>query len=259
MKEKKRISKFKIILFLIVVLLVSGVFARNAVVKATLSAGVKAITGLDLSIKSIKVGLATSLIDIKDLKLHNPPEFSDEIMVYMPKIYIDYRLRGLLKKKVHFNKITLNLKEILVVKNKDGQLNLDKLKAIQSKQEKEPVIKKASSSKMPQLQIDNLDLKIGKVIYKDYSLGETPKVREYDINIDEQYTNISDPKILASLIVSRALMHTTISSLTNFDLKSVNQGLSETLKGVGSQTTEAAKKTLDTAVDAIKNILPFGK
>ncbi|MFH1790840.1 MAG: hypothetical protein ABH885_02515, partial [Candidatus Omnitrophota bacterium] len=54
--------------------------------------------------------------------------------------------------------------------------------------------------------IDRLRLKIGKVSYKDYSARQgTPRVMEYNINLDEEYTNITNPYTLVSLIVVKAL------------------------------------------------------
>ena len=144
---------------------------------------------------------------------------------------------------------------------------------------------KKEKTKMPDLQIDLLDLKIGTVIYKDYSKGTPPKERVFNVNIDERYENITDPQSFVRLIVLKALKNTTIASLTNFDLGKLQRGISGTVKKTAEMVQEAkgraieagkdaakgtvdkaaeagkdaAKGTVDKAADTIKKILPFGK
>ena len=71
----------------------------------------------------------------------------------------------LLKKKVHLKEVRIHLNEFVIVKNKDGEVNLDKLKAVKKEpaegtaRKKETPPPKAQQGKM---QIDLLSLKIGK-------------------------------------------------------------------------------------------------
>ena len=89
----------------------------------------------------------------------------------MPEIYVDYDLPAIVKGKVHLTEVRINLKEFMVVKNEKGELNLDSLNVVQEQQPrkkraKEPEPKE--EGKEPDLQIDVLELKIGKVIYKAF-------------------------------------------------------------------------------------------
>ena len=184
------------------------------------------------------------------------------------------------------------------MKNADGQLNLDSLRVVKET-EGEEVEKddgKKEKTEMPDIQIDLLDLKIGTVIYKDYSKGSPPKEKVFKVNINERYENITDPQSLVRLIIFKALKNTTIASLTNFDLGKLQSGISGTVKkttemaqeatgraieagktvlqdtadetvgkaaeagkDASEKAKEAAKDTVDKAADAIKKILPFGK
>jgi len=270
------------------------------IIKTSVSAGVKAMTGLKLSIRSMNVGVFKSLIGINELKLYNPSGFVDELMIDLPEIYVNYDLGAFMKGKAHFEEVRLNLKEFIVVKNADGQLNLDSLKVVEAAEEEEVIEKgKKEKTKMPDLQIDLLDLKIGTVIYKDYSKGTPPKERVFNVNIDERYENITDPQSFVRLIVLKALKNTTIASLTNFDLGKLQEGISGTVKKTaemaqeakgraieagkdagekvketaeetvdkaaeagkeaGEKVKETAKETVEKAADTIKKILPFGK
>lgn len=271
----KRIS---IIIIVILALLAGLIFAKNIIAKNAVSAGVKAIAGLNLSMKSMDVGIFKSLIRIKELKLYNPSGFPDKLMLNMPEIYVDYNLGAFFKKKVHFEEIRLNLKEFVVVKNEKGELNLNALKVVQDKKEKKVSQEKKEKTKMPEFKIDVLELKIGKVIFKDYSQGTQLKIKEFNVNIDERYENITNAYAFASLIVTKALMNTTIGSLANFDLGLLKEGVSKTLKkateaavgvvdkdleadvvGTGAKAEGVAKEKVKKAADTIKNILPFGE
>jgi hypothetical protein len=74
-----------------------------------------------------------------------------------------------------------------------------------------------------------IELKIGKVVYKDYSRGTEPFVQEFNVNLNERYSNITDPYKLVSLIVVKALWNTTIASLANFNLDGLKGTISDTL------------------------------
>ena len=238
------------------------------------------MTGLKLSIKSMNIGILNTLIGIKKLQLYNPPGFVDKLMVDLPEVYVDYDLGAFIKGKVHLEEVRLDLKEFSVIKNEKGELNLDSLRVVEEKKEEKvegEEGKEEEKTKMPELQIDVLELKIGKVVYKDYSKGTPPKVREFNVNIDERYENITDPRALISLIIVKALKNTTIARLTNFNLGALQEDVAEKLKETTRKVVETADKAIETgkdvekkvkdtaretiekATDTIKKILPFGK
>ncbi len=264
-----------IIAFLLVLVIVIAV-GKNIIAKTAVTTGVKVVTGLNMKMDSMNIGIVKTLLSIKGLVLYNPTDFEDKIMMDLPEIYVDYDLGAFLKKKVHLNEVRLDLKEFVVVKNKQGVLNLDSLTAVQTAKKTEPVKKeeeKAKPAKKPQIQIDLLKLKIGKVIYKDYSNSDKPSVQEFNINIDEEYENITDPAAVVRIIVAKALANTTLSSLTNFKLGPLTDSLQGVVKDAGKLVGDIAGDTLNlgknvggTATDTVKNtanklkkLLPFGK
>jgi uncharacterized protein involved in outer membrane biogenesis len=249
-------KKLGMIILIIVVLLVAVVFTRNIIAKNAISAGVKAMTGLNLSIGNMDVKIMKSIVSIKEMKLYNPPEFSDKLMIDMPEIYVDYDLGAFLKKQVHFERINLNLKELVVMKNEKGELNLNSLKVVKDKQA--PSTEEKAGK--PEFKIDVLQLRINKVLFKDYSQGTSPKTMEFNLNIDERYENITDANKLISLIVTRALMNTTIAKLADFDLKSLQIDTGDLLKGANKSAQDVfdkAKEESEKATEKIKDILPF--
>jgi len=253
-----------VVIFILVISL-----AKDTIIKVSVENGVRLVTGLPLKIQSFKVGIAKTLVDIKGMKLYNPKGYPDKIMLDIPEVYVDYNLSDIIKGKIHLEEMRINLEEFIVVKNQNGELNLDSLKVAQAQKTGEGPEKKGKA-RAPDIQIDSLGLKIGKVIYKDYSKGPKPSVQEFNVNLNEKYTNITNPHSLVSLIVVKALMNTTIVRLTNFDLGGLKGAVSDTLASTQKiavegaqkaqeavkQTTEALKKTTEELKDVFQ--LPFG-
>jgi hypothetical protein len=201
-------------------------------------------------------------------------------MVDLPEIYVDYNLGAIMGGKAHLEEVRLNLKEFIVVKNEAGELNLDSLRVVKETEgeEAEKDDSKKEKTEMPDIQIDLLELKIDKVIYKDYSKGGSPKVREFNVNIDERYENITDPQSFVRLIIVKALKNTTIASLANFNIGKLQKGLTDTVRKtaenalqapgkaveagkdlIEEKAAETAKETVGKAADTLKKFLPFGK
>ncbi|MFC1509600.1 AsmA family protein, partial [Candidatus Omnitrophota bacterium] len=249
------------IIIAILILLIVLIPAKNIITKKILSKSVMALTGLRLEIETIDVGVAKSLVSINGLMLFNPPGFKDRLMVDMPEIYVDYVPIDLLKGKIRLETVKLDLKELIVVKNKNGELNVDSLKTLKRKKKAstEPSIKKRKTSR---LHIDVLELKIGRVIYKDYYQRANARITEFNVNINERHKNIDDPRKLANLILFKALINTSIANLAGFDLDILENALGDTLGTAfkaGEIVTDSAKEVTEKAANVIKSILPFGK
>ena len=248
----------KRIVLVSLVLVVVLFLARNLIAQAVVSQAVRVITGLSVQIQSMEVGIARPVVGAQGVKLFNPLRYPDRTMIDLPELFIHYDLKGFFRGKVHLPEVKIHLNEFVVVKNQSGELNLNSIRGIQAAAEKKqgkPTPAQGPSS----LQIDLLELKIGKVIYKDYSAGAPPKVKEFIIGIDERYQNITNPAALGTLIVSRALVHTTIASLANIDLGALQSDLTGTAKEATQGAVQAAGKTLEQATETLKTLFPFEK
>lgn len=256
----------KILTILIVVVAVVAVigFTKNLIIEKAIEKWAATVTGLKLDIGSINVGIIKTIVHIKSLKLENPSGFSDRTMIDMPEIYIHYDLPAIIGGKIHLPELRLAIKEFVVVKNKNGELNLNSLRTVMANREgKTP--SQVSPGKAPEIKIDLLKLSIGKAIYKDYSRGGTPYIREFNINLNESYTNVDDPYELANIIVVKALTGTSIANLANFDLNSLQGTVGDTLasaqKLAGSVTDarQAIAATQETATNTVKTAAETAK
>jgi uncharacterized protein involved in outer membrane biogenesis len=255
-------KKLGIVVGIIVVIFVLLLVFKNIIIKTAIEQATKKATGLELTIGNMDVSLLASKVDVTDMRLLNPAGFPDKVMIDIPKFLVDVELASLFKQRKHVETLELNLNELMVVRNKERKLNIDSLTALgQKKQEGEkPVEQKEAKQegKAPQVTIDKLILKIGKVTYKDYSLGGTPFTKTFNIGINEVYRDVTDLNKLVKLIIVRALEGTGIAQLANFDLGSLKGDVGEILQKGVSGATEAGKKELQTTTEGATKKLGEG-
>ncbi len=246
-------KKVGIVVGIIVVIFVLLLVFKNVLIKMAVEQGTKKATGLELVIANMDVGFLTSKVDITEMRLLNPPGFQDKVMIDIPKLLVDVEFASLFKQRKHVETLELNLKELMVVQNKERKLNINSLTALGKKEQegKKPAEEKEGKKegKATQVVIDKLILKIGKVTYKDYSQGETPFTKTFNVGINEVYRNITDLNALVKLIIVRALERTAIAQLANFDLGSLKSDVDEILQKGVSGVSEAGQKELGTTSD----------
>jgi len=239
---------------MIVILLVLFL-AKDYIAGMFLTFGVSSFTDLPASLQKVTFGFFDGKIDVKGFKLYNPTrEFKDRVMLDIPELYMDCDVGSFLSGTKHLKEVKLNIRELVVVKNVDGELNIDSLKAIQTKGGK-----KEGSKQDFKFKIDVLEMRVDKVVYKDYSRAGEPVVREFNIGLNERYTNITDPYSFASLVIFKALVNTSIASLANFDLGPLKNAASDALANATETATEAVTGAVSKGAEAVKELLPFGK
>lgn len=214
---------------------------KDIIIKASIESAVSYKTGLRIKIGELKTNFSKGFISIKDMFILNPKGFDDRIMAELPEVYIDYDLSAILKRKIHLKNIKINLKELMIVKEKDDRKNLDHIKSLKKKGTER---QKEKDSGSQSLQIDNLYLKMGKVIYKDYSAGEKPMITEFDININARYKNLKNTDAIMRLIIAKALINTTLSTLSDFDR----------FEDIASDALDGGKNVFKKAFEEIKSL-----
>jgi hypothetical protein len=233
---------------IVIVVLVAGLaLARNLIIKAGAGAVIKAVSGVDMKIGTLDIGLFKPVVLIKDLKLFNPAGFPEKEMMVLPELYVAYDLPSIMKGTVHLPELRVDLKEFVVVKNAQGEVNVNSLQALQPKGEGKP----------PQMKIDNVELNIGTVVYKEFRVSGEPRVTEFKINLHERYENISDPNVLVGLIVSKALRNTTIAGLSG-TLKSADNlvgGAAGLVVESGKKAAEGALKAAGTLTNTLEGLI----
>jgi len=191
---------------------------KDQVIRITAEVAARKVLGTDVRIGGLSLGILRQRIIINDLKVYNPPDFPRGILLNVPKISVDYNLLAFFQKKLHIRRLELNLKELVVVKNKKGVMNVDALKV--AKKEEKPAA--AHKEKEAQFRIDYLVLSIGQVVSKDFSAADKPVIEAFDINIkDRVYKNITSPQQLVALAITEAMQQTTIKAAKIYGVASL--------------------------------------
>jgi uncharacterized protein involved in outer membrane biogenesis len=197
------------VIFGFVLIVLAVVLARNLIIRLGMEQGIRAATGLKLTIGNFDIGLFKPVISIKDLKLYNPEGYQDPLMANVPEIYCEYKPMDILKGQIALKALRLTLQELAVINNQAGQTNVNALKALQPKGNGPPL----------KFSIDDFTLNIGKVTFKDDRLSIS---KEFDLNLAEHYTNITDVNNLVRLIVYSTISKTSIAGV---NLSTIKQNL----------------------------------
>lgn len=253
----KKFVKILVVLLAIVVVLA---LLKNMIIQGVLASQISKAAHVPVSIGSTDARLLVSSIRLKDIQVKNPKGFKEKLMIDIPQIYIDFDPKAITKGVAHFEEVRLDLKEVVVVKNSAGVMNIDAVKPTpeEKAKQKEDAARKQGSPKdkkgeSPKLQIDKLYLTIGRVIYKDYSAGGEPNIQEFNVNIRERlYTNIKNPSAVVSLIMFEVLTNTALSRLANLDISIFKDGAAGALAGSLGLVGDGVDTFEDTAKGLIK-------
>lgn len=110
----------KILVVVAVVFLVLGL-AKNVLIQTVLGTTLSKAAHVPVSIGSTDAKLLASSIRLKNVRVSNPKGFQDNIMIDIPQIYIDFDPRAFTKGVAHFEEVRLDLKEVIVIKNKTAR------------------------------------------------------------------------------------------------------------------------------------------
>lgn len=205
-------KKILVIVLIVIIGLVALSIVRDSILKTVIASVASNITGAPVHIGGFSLGVIKQSVKITNFRMYNPKGFPKEILVDIPKLGVTLDLLALAKGKIHLKALDFELKELALTKNKEGKLNVDSLKVVEAG--KEPKEEKAKKpAKQMAMQMDVVNLNIGRVINTDYSAGEPPVVKVYDINIKKTYKNITSAQQLAALIIAEPLKAAGIQGL----------------------------------------------
>lgn len=254
-------KKFLITIIIVAALIFTFNTFKDQIIQTAIDAAATKTLGTEVSIGSFAFKITDQTIDIKDLKIENPKGFPKENFVDIPLIHVNYDLGDILQKKIHLKKLEINLKEFVIIKNKDKKLNVDALAIAQSTEKKD---ENGEKKAMP-MQIDVLVLSLGKIINKDYSAGEEPQIKIQNLGFkNKTYKNITSAEQLTALIITECLKEIGIKSAKMYGAANL-LGASFLPAGIAMVLTanNSAKDTLeenfDTTYEAAFKILSAGK
>ncbi len=195
-------KKILIVWGIIAVFLLGIVFLKDQIIKFVVTRVATQVVGAPVHMDSFSLNIFSSTVHISGFKIYNPSGFPQGILVSCSKINVIYDHVSLFKQKPHVLILEIDLKEMGLIKNKEGKLNVDSL----------IIVEKPKSSAPAPMQIDLLTLSIGKIVYKDYTVGTEPNVRVYDINKHKSYKGVPSAQQLALLVLAEPMKAAAIKN-----------------------------------------------
>ncbi len=230
-------KKIFIVAGLIVIGLVGIAFVKDQVIKSVVTAIASNVTGAPVHMDGFSMDIFSSTIHITGFKMGNPSGFPEGVLVSCPKINVIYDSASLLKQDPHFLLVEVELKEMVLTKNKAGKLNVDSLKIVHPS-------KSASSTPM---RIDLLNLSIGKIVYKDYTNGPEPSVKVFDINGHKSYKRVPTAQQLALLVLAEPMK---AAAIKNAEIYGVAMFTGVAMLPIAVVATFTSKDSVEQVVDA---------
>ncbi len=192
----------KIAIVVIVIVIALVVFKDFFIQSAICNVGTS-VLGAPVEVGSFGWDLFTQKIHVRNLRVFNPPGFPSQPLIDIPAIDVDYDLPALMKGNLHFPYIHIDLKEMVIVKNAEGRLNVDALKVSQK-----PTAQPSSPSTqvIRPLSIDVMKLSLDRTVYMDYTRSNQPVVKVFDVGFkDKVFKNIKSVQQLSIVILTQGM------------------------------------------------------
>jgi uncharacterized protein involved in outer membrane biogenesis len=193
---------------LVVVAVIVLLLTYNSILRVAMERQIRAQTGMDAKIGSLKIALTSPTLEIQNLKIHNSPDFGGTPFLDIPEIHVEYDRAALARREIHLTLLRFNLCELDIVKNQAGRTNIF-LPSVKSPASKSggggnPLADFKKQSGCDFTGIDMLNVSIGRVKFID--LQNQRNNREQTIGIDDLVIpNVKTTADLAGLAVDIAL------------------------------------------------------
>ncbi len=199
--RKKAVPKISLNPFLkigifLVVVGVLAVFLFPRVVKKVLADHLSEKVGLPVVIRKLDFNLARPQFLMKDVKLFNPSGFPSSELAVLKEVKVNYFLPPIIVGRLEFQRIEINFKELRLIRNKTGRLNLPEPRVLTERPMAEVV------------------LSLGPVTYTDLS-EDQPVQKTFDLALGNAlYRNVKGVLGILEIVNWEAIKRTGIDAKT---------------------------------------------
>lgn len=186
----------------------AALLAKNALVEHLIESQAKKALGLSMSIESVETQLLEGSIRCRGITVHNLDGFGTTPLVDMPEISLNCDVWSLFQREPQIETLVLNVREIGLSRNKEGMLNLVKLKEASEATAKVAENQQTSQEKKPgSLVIGLLQLTLGQIRFVDQYQVEQPVERVLRVGVDHQrFPNVKSGEAIARTIIMATLL-----------------------------------------------------
>jgi hypothetical protein len=210
----------------------------------------RSTTGFDIRVDVLRADPFTGRVVVKGFTAKNPPRYPSPDFIEMRQLRADVNLFSwFFSDRVVINELDVDTAKIALIRRHDGKSNAGEFMAGFSG---------GAAPRPPRRYIvKRLHIRLEELYVADYTGMATDK-KTYKLNIDQSYTNVTDPRQLLVPRVVQTLysfgFHHDIAKLLPGDF---GQALADTLGGaahVGKAIKGAVQKTGDSLIGAIDKL-----
>lgn len=208
---------------------------------------IKYVIKLDTHMNRVIVNPFLGSVTIRGFKIYNPQGFKEKILASAPLVNIDFSLKTIFRKGIYFDKITVHIKEINVIKQKGGLTNVGKMHAFtheEKPKKKEPFL------------AERYAVSIEKIKFTDYT-KEEPVAKEINLNMHEEYKNVKNPDNIVNAIGFKMYFNAGLRNI-GVNVQRIKQELSklaERNKKLKDEFTKYAEEQAEKAKEAVEERL----
>jgi len=221
-----------------VVIVVLFILGRNTIGVWIVEGKLKKATGFSTNIEFLNIKLTQPRLMAREITITNPKDLCNEPRAMkIDLLEVDYKPASIFQRKPHFEKLVIDISEVVAVKNTRGELNLRRLQCQKSEADE----KTATSD----IQIDELVLSLGTVLYIDERReGARPVV--YHIQAKNRaYRNIQHKDEIKSLVMNLVIQSVpaNILGLSREAIDQSIQSITDAVDGKGKGMLDFFLKT----------------
>ncbi len=154
-------------------------------------------SGFTLTVAKQNISVLSGSADVQGLQITNPDRFAAKDFIKFNELKGSVEVRPLLKKKIIVDEVVVDLDNLAVVQNKDGEYNFEALqKSLMGGASAAPAAgeKKSSSMAIPPFTIKKLTLKIHSAQYYNFKTGDG-KPKTYNLDYERTFTDVNETNL----------------------------------------------------------------
>ncbi|TRZ93771.1 AsmA family protein [bacterium] len=226
---------FGVVFLLILILsLASFIIIKHLRIKDIVENEIERNLGINVSIRSIEYSPLLAHVKVNGISAHNPPGFVDSELAYIESLHFVFDpIEIITRKKPNIYLVTLDLKRLNIIKNKEGKVNIKEIIPVKEGD--------TSKDKETPFYFDVLVLSVGEVRYIDYT-AKTKKVHRYPINISNAtFVGLQNENEVVKTIIYKALQNTDVGKLINLTIVPVVSHIGDTIDAAWGTAKTGAK------------------
>lgn len=195
----------------VIILLAVIIVFRDVIVKWSLCTFLRSSRNVACSISNCHVTVWPLGIELKGVRLSNPPDFKEAEMIHINYFKMALPWTSLWDKTLLINELTLDIPDAVIIRNENGITNIKQLARTQNKKAELPRARPnvATGQGRPKEKTDKRKLKLayvhvifGKFEVKDYwNHPDGPQSTTISINLDRTYKDMMEPSLIGMALM----------------------------------------------------------